>query len=53
MNVDKIKALQAVIAVQPHTRMSDSEGFNMKDYLHDCGTPSCLAGFACKVNDIY
>jgi hypothetical protein len=54
MNIDKIKALQAVIAVQPHVAVSADAGFNMQDFKHPCGTPSCIdgwCGFIEEAND--
>jgi hypothetical protein len=50
MNIDKIKALQAVIAVQPHVKPEDSSGFNMDFMRHPCGTPSCMAGWDAFIN---
>lgn len=48
MNIDNIKklikTLEAVEYVED-VRRAES-GFNMLDYTHDCGTPSCIAGYA-------
>lgn len=38
--------LAALIERQPHAEAYDKHGFNMHAYNHDCGTPSCICGFA-------
>lgn len=46
MNKERILALADLIEKQPHVDYSANFGFNMEDYRHDCGTPSCIAGWA-------
>lgn len=46
MRKDRILALAAVIEAQPHADVNSSSGFCMKTFVHPCGTPSCMAGFA-------
>lgn len=46
MNVERIRELANVIEVQPHTRIEDETGFNMRYFEHDCGSPACIGGWA-------
>lgn len=46
LQVDRIRHLADVIEAQPHTELNDSTGFNMSDWTHNCGTPSCICGWA-------
>lgn len=46
MNKDNILRLADIIEAQPHTSVDEAQGFNMEGYIHHCGTPSCIAGFA-------
>ena len=46
MNVERILQLADIIEVQPHMTDEDPEGFTMMDYIHDCGSPACIAGWA-------
>ncbi len=46
MNVERIIALADLIEKQPHTSRDDASGFNMVNWHHTCGTPSCIAGWA-------
>lgn len=46
MRTDRILALADLIEKQPHTNDDDAEGFTMGVYFHNCGTPSCIAGWA-------
>lgn len=51
MNKERILALADLIEKQPHTGEADLSGFNMEWLTHDCGTPSCIAGWAAWEND--
>ena len=47
MNKERVLALAALIEMQPHDNSADAEsGFGMSNWFHNCGTPSCIAGFA-------
>lgn len=46
MNKERILELADVIEKQPHTTRHSEGGFNMSCYTHECGTPSCIAGWA-------
>jgi len=46
MNIKRIERLRRLILAQPHARADDHHGFNMREYRHACGTPSCIAGYA-------
>lgn len=46
MNKERILALADLIEQQPHTTPYDKSGFDLSSYTHDCGTPSCIAGWA-------
>ncbi|MDR9777244.1 hypothetical protein RJJ65_32315 [Rhizobium hidalgonense] len=46
MNKKRILALADIIEKQPHTGKESAEGFSMSSYVHDCGTPCCIAGWA-------
>lgn len=46
MNAERILALADLIESQPHTDLNDPKGFNMTNWHHKCGTPSCIAGWA-------
>lgn len=46
MNVEKLLAYADRIEGLTHaTYAADQEGFNMGRFVHDCGTPSCIAGW--------
>lgn len=49
MNKERILALADLIEKQPHTKLNDASGFNMGNWVHPCGTPACIAGFAAWV----
>lgn len=49
MNTERILALADLIEKQPHTTQEAPEGFTMVNWNHDCGTPACIAGWACHV----
>lgn len=40
--------LAKAIEVQPHTSPEALSGFHMNSYFHDCGTPSCIEGWAAQ-----
>ena len=46
MNKERILALADLIEKQPHTPLPAENGFNMADLVRECGTPSCIAGWA-------
>jgi hypothetical protein len=46
MRKDRILALADLIEKQPHTSRDGAPGFCMEAYVHSCGTPSCIAGWA-------
>lgn len=46
MNKDRILALADLIEKQPHTSEYDPAGFTMDNWVHSCGTPACIAGWA-------
>ncbi|MBD8651518.1 hypothetical protein IFT66_10560 [Rhizobium sp. CFBP 13726] len=46
MNKERILALADLIEQQLHTTPSAPIGFTMSDYVHSCGTPACIAGWA-------
>ena len=46
MNKERILELADLIEKQPHTEIDADSGFNMLDFNHLCGTPSCIAGWA-------
>jgi hypothetical protein len=46
MNKDRILALADLVERQPHSDYYADAGFNMETYIHKCGTPSCIAGWA-------
>lgn len=48
MNKERIMELADIIEMQAHVNYSDypSYGFNMSSYRHNCGSPSCIAGWA-------
>jgi len=46
MNTDRILALADLIEKQPLTDSIAADGFYMGSYTHECGTPSCIAGWA-------
>lgn len=41
-----LKLAQIIEAQKDIAHFNADEGFNMASYLHPCGTPSCIAGFA-------
>lgn len=45
MNKTRILALADLIEKQPHVELNSDSGFNMREYHHRCGTPSCIAGW--------
>lgn len=49
MNKERILALADLIEVQPHTTFEAEIGFSMDNWSHSCGTPSCIAGWACAM----
>ena len=49
MNKERILKLADVVERQKHAKVSDSHGFNMGEFRHECGTPSCIAGWACAL----
>lgn len=46
MNVERILELADLIEQQPHASGDGEDGFCMAEYRHDCGTPSCIGGWA-------
>ncbi|PZP62989.1 MAG: hypothetical protein DI604_28090 [Delftia acidovorans] len=46
MNKERILALANLIEKQPHSAVEEVSGFNMVSYVHACGTPACIAGWA-------
>jgi len=52
MNVENIRMLAELIGVQDHASVNSDHGFNMANYLHPCGTPCCIAGFAAKISEM-
>ena len=49
MNKERILALADLIEGQEHTNdwyVGEVHGFNMNKLVYDCGTPSCIAGWA-------
>lgn len=50
MHTERILALADLIEKQPHTTTESPEGFTMDNWHHDCGTPACIAGWACHVS---
>jgi hypothetical protein len=46
MNVERILELADLIEKQPHTTEEADDGFSMDWFTHDCGTPSCIGGWA-------
>lgn len=49
-NAENLRKLADIIAAEPAGELHDRAGFNMLDYWHPCGTPSCIAGYmACTV----
>lgn len=46
MNIERINALADLIEQQPQSLHDDQPGFNMNRFVHHCGTPSCIAGWA-------
>jgi len=45
MNKERLLILAALIEAQPFTSRRAKEGFYMNSILHECGTPSCIAGW--------
>jgi hypothetical protein len=52
MNTDRINHLADVIAAQPHTNHEAESGFWMNSFMHRCGTPACIAGWADHLSKI-
>lgn len=50
MNIENIlmvaEHLENLPEEQQFAKMSDLEGFNLNQWTHSCGTPSCIAGYA-------
>lgn len=46
MNKENILYVADLIENQPLTSPADNTGFTMQSYLHSCGTPACIAGWA-------
>lgn len=46
MKKERILALADLIERQPHTTLEENHGFYMGNWTHNCGTPSCIAGWA-------
>jgi hypothetical protein len=46
MNTENIIALADLIETLPQAGFGSREGFFMGNWRHDCGTPSCIAGWA-------
>ena len=46
MNKERIEKLITVLQEEPSVRRGAKRGFNMRRVFHDCGTPSCIAGYA-------
>jgi hypothetical protein len=46
MNTENIIALANLIETLPQAGFGSKEGFFMGNWRHDCGTPSCIAGWA-------
>lgn len=44
MNKEFILKVADHIEQQPHTNRYAADGFTMSCYIHDCGTPACIAG---------
>lgn len=53
MNKKNIKKLIEKIKTVRYTSNAEGakSGFNMEAYRHDCGTPSCMAGWASFISD--
>jgi hypothetical protein len=45
-SAERCEILARVIEQQPHTKVTDADGFNMNSVRHDCGSPCCIEGFA-------
>ncbi len=43
---NRIEALIEVLREEPSVPRGANRGFNMRHIFHDCGTPSCIAGYA-------
>lgn len=51
MNTENILALAAKIETLPQsTSYHDKHGFYMQVYVHECGSPSCIAGWAAHMS---
>lgn len=46
MNKERLTKLADHIENLEKVSLDADEGFNMADYTHDCGSPSCIAGWA-------
>jgi hypothetical protein len=52
MNKERILELADIIEAQPHCfQMGASQGFGMNHFTHQCGSPSCLGGWASATFD--
>lgn len=50
MNVERLEQLAQRIEKEPVGQAwSDREGFGMCQFIHECGTPSCIGGYACDM----
>jgi hypothetical protein len=47
MNKERVLALAELIEKQPHVGKEEetTEGFDMAQWFHPCGTPACIAGW--------
>lgn len=47
MNKERVLALAELIEKQPHVGKEEAttEGFDMAQWFHPCGTPACIAGW--------
>lgn len=50
MNKENILFVADLIEKQPKTEIHSKSGFTMEFYVHDCGTPACIAGWAVAAN---
>jgi len=53
MNKKRLLQLADIVENQIHSlSFFDSSGFNMRYVQHDCGTPSCIAGFVLEQSEL-
>lgn len=48
MDAENILKLADIISDLPQSFYSDNFGFNQNFYVHECGSPSCIAGWAAQ-----